>query len=90
MQAAKDSIEKGDIKEIISSLDTFIEPSKKGPQMIEYFFEEHRDIRLYKVRLTDKGTEYFQANKQKMIDLFNNIEMMITKKLRNEAAGQNF
>ena len=90
VQAAKDSIEKGDIKEIISSLDTFIEPSKKGPQMIEYFFEEHRDIRLYKVRLTDKGTEYFQANKQKMIDLFNNIEMMITKKLRNEAAGQNF
>ncbi len=84
--SVKLAIEKGDIKEIISNLDIFIEPSKKGGQMIEYFFEEHRDIRLYKVRLTDKGAEYFQANKQKMIDLFNNIEMMITKKLRNEAA----
>lgn len=57
--------------------------------MIEYFFEEHRDIRLYKVRLTDKGSEYLQANKHKMIDLFDNIEMMITKKLRNEA-GQSY
>jgi len=89
VQATKTSIEKGDIKEIVASLDVFIEPTKKGGQMIEYFFEEHRDIRLYKVRLTDKGAEYLQANKQKIMDLFNNIEMMITKKLRNEAASQN-
>jgi tetratricopeptide (TPR) repeat protein len=86
VHSVKLAIEKGDIKEIISNLNVFIEPSKKGGQMIEYFFEEHRDIRLYKVRLTDKGSEYFQANKQKMMELFNNIEMMITKKLRNEAA----
>lgn len=82
----KIAIEKGDVKEIISKFDVFTEPSKKGPQMIEYFFEEHRDIRLYKVRLMDKGSEYLQANKQKMIDLLDHIEMMITKKLRNEAA----
>ena len=86
IHAAKTAIEKGDVKEIISQLDVFIEPSKKGGQMIEYFFEEHRDIRLFKARLTDKGSEYLQANKQKMIDLMDNIEMMITKKLRNEAA----
>lgn len=89
VQSAKTAIEKGDVTEIISKLDVFIEPAKKGGQMIEYFFEEHRDIRLYKVRLTDKGSEYLQANKHKMIDLFDNIEMMITKKLRNEA-GQSY
>ncbi|MHB8547481.1 MAG: tetratricopeptide repeat protein [Nitrosotalea sp.] len=88
VHAAKTSIEKGDVSEIISKLDVFIEPSKKGSQMIEYFFEEHRDIRLYKVRLTDKGSEYLQVNKQKIIDLFDNIEMMITKKLRTESAEQ--
>jgi len=82
----KMAIEKGDVKEIISKFDVFIEPSKKGGQMIEYFFEEHRDIRLFKVRLMDKGSEYLHANKQKMIDLLDHIEMMITKKLRNEAA----
>lgn len=82
----KIAIERGDVQEIISKFEVFIEPSKKGGQMIEYFFEEHRDIRLYKVRLVDKGSEYLQANKQKMIDLLDHIEMMITKKLRNEAA----
>ena len=86
IHAAKTAIEKGDVKEIISKFDVFIEPSKKGGQMIEYFFEEQRDIRLFKARLTDKGSEYLQSNKQKMIDLLDNIEMMITKKLRNEAA----
>ena len=86
VHAAKTAIEKGDVKEIITTFDVFIEPSKKGGQMIEYFFEEHRDIRLYKVRLTDKGSEYLQDNKQKMIDLMDNIEMMITKKLRSETA----
>lgn len=86
VHAARIAIEKGDVKEIILALDVFIEPSKKGGQMIEYFFEEHRDMRLFKVRLTDKGSEYLQANKQKMVDLMDNIEMMITKKLRNEAA----
>ncbi|MGI0094651.1 MAG: tetratricopeptide repeat protein [Nitrosotalea sp.] len=88
VHVAKTSIEKGDVSEIISNLDVFIEPSKKGGQMIEYFFEEHRDIRLYKIRLTDKGSDYLQVNKQKIIDLFDNIEMMITKKLRAETAGQ--
>ncbi len=86
VHAAKTAIEEGDVKEIISKFDVFIEPSRKGGQMIEYFFEEHRDIRLFKARLIDKGSEYLQANKQKMIDLLDNIEMMITKKLRNEAA----
>ena len=86
VHGAKTAIEKGDVKEIILSFDVFIEPSKKGGQMIEYFFEEHRDIRLFKIRLTDKGSEYLQDNKQKMINLMDNIEMMITKKLRNEAA----
>jgi len=84
--ATKTAIEKGDVKEVIAKFDVFIEPSKKGGQMIEYFFEEHRDIRLFKVRLTDKGSEYLQSNKQKMIDLLDHIEMMITKKLRNEAS----
>ncbi|MHB8601797.1 MAG: tetratricopeptide repeat protein [Nitrosotalea sp.] len=86
---AKTAIEKGDVTEIISKLDVFIEPAKKGGQMIEYFFEEHRDIRLYKVRLTDKGSEYLQVNKHKIVELFDNIEMMITKKLRNES-GQSY
>lgn len=86
IQAVKRDIENGDdIKEIISKLDVFIDPSKKGAQMIEYFFEEHREIRLYKVRLNDKGTEYLRANKQKILEFFDNIDMQVTKRLRNTA-----
>ena len=82
VEAAKTAIEKGDIKEVISKLDIFIDPARKGAQMIELFFEEHREIRLYKVRLGDRGFEYLQSNKQKMIELLDHIEMTVTKKLR--------
>ncbi len=86
IQTVKESIEKDNIKEAIANLDVFIDPSKKGPQMIEHFFEEHREIRLYKIRLNDKGYEYLQANKQKILDLLDSMEASITKKLRNEIA----
>ena len=54
--------------------------------MIEHFFEEHREIRLYKIRLKDRGMEYLQANKQKILELFDNMEMNVTKRLRSTVA----
>ncbi len=82
VQATKSAIEQGDIKEVVSRLDIFIDPAKKGAQMIELFFEEHREIRLYKVRLNDRGFEYLQSNKHKILELLDHIEMSVTKKLR--------
>jgi hypothetical protein len=52
--------------------------------MIEQFFEEHRDVRLWKIRLKDRGLGYLQENKQKMLNVFDNIEAAVTKQLRNE------
>jgi tetratricopeptide (TPR) repeat protein len=86
VQATKSAIERGDVNEIIAKMDVFIDPAKKGVQMIEYFFEEHREIRLFKIRLMDRGFEYLQANKQKMIELFDHIESQLTKKLRSATA----
>lgn len=86
IQEARSSIEKVDVEETLSNLDAFIDPTKKGPQMIEHFFEEHREIRLYKIRLKDRGMEYLQANKQKILELFDNMEMNVTKRLRNTVA----
>jgi tetratricopeptide (TPR) repeat protein len=86
IQETKSSIEKLDVEQTLANLDVFTDPSKKGPQMIEYFFEEHRDIRLYKIRIKDRGAEYLQENKQKILELFNNMEMNVTKRLRNEVA----
>jgi len=86
IQAVKSSIERLDVEETLSNFDAFIDPTKKGPQMIEHFFEEHREIRLYKIRLKDRGMEYLQANKQKILELFDNMEMNVTKRLRSTVA----
>jgi len=68
----------------LSIFDTFIDPTKSGEQMIENFFDEHREIRLWKIRLKDRGEDYLVENKEKMMNLFDNVEITITKKLRNE------
>ena len=86
IQLAKESIEEENVEKTIEAFDEFINPKKSGEQMIEIFFDEHREIRLWKVRLDDKGEEYLTENKEKMIVLFDNIETTITKKLRNEIA----
>ena len=50
--------------------------------MIDEFLDEHREIRLFKIRLDDKGQDYLIDNKKKMLELFENMEMTVTKKLR--------
>jgi len=84
IQSVKEAIEEENIEKIIDTFDIFINPAKSGEQMIENFFDEHREIRLWKIRLKDRGEDYLIENKEKMLVLFDNIEVTITKKLRNE------
>ena len=49
--------------------------------MIETFFDEHREIRLWKIRLKDRGEDYLIENKEKMLVLFDNIEATVKKNL---------
>ena len=84
IQQVKDSIEDEDVEKTIENFEIFIDPKKCGPLMIEQFFEEHRDIRLWKVRLKDRGVDYLKDNKEKMLNMFDNVEVTLTKKLRNE------
>ena len=86
IQTAKNAIEDEDIEKTMEIFDEFIEPSRSGEEMIANFFEEHREIRLWKIRLKDRGVDYIIDNKEKMLDLFDNIESTITKKLREEVA----
>jgi len=86
IQAVKSSIEEEDVEKTIENFEPFIDPAKYGEQMIEQFFEDHREIRLWKIRLKDRGGDYLQDNKQKMLDLFDNIEAVVTKKLRSQIA----
>ncbi len=84
IQAVKSSIEEEDVEKTIENFEPLIDPAKYGQEMIEQFFEEHREIRLWKIRLKDRGLFYLQDNKQKMLNVFDNIEVTVTKQLRSE------
>lgn len=86
IQAVKSSIEEEDVEKTIDNFEPLIDPTKYGQEMIEQFFEEHREIRLWKIRLKDRGLFYLQDNKQKMLNVFDNIEVTVTKQLRSEIA----
>ncbi|MBA4454240.1 MAG: tetratricopeptide repeat protein [Nitrosopumilaceae archaeon] len=86
IQIAKEAIEEEDVDKAIEIFDEFIETDRSGQPMIENFFDEHREIRLWKIRLKDRGVDYIIDNKEKMLDLFDNIESTVTKKLREEIA----
>jgi len=82
IQTTMTAIENEDVEKTIESFDVFINPAKCGQQMIDEFLEEHREIRLFKIRLEDKGEDYLIDNKRKMLEFFETIEIQITKKLR--------
>lgn len=84
IQAVKEAIRDEDVEKTIAEFDEFIEPKKSGAQMIEQFFEEHREIRLWKIRLKDRGQDYLIENKDRMLSLFDDVEATITKKLRSQ------
>jgi len=84
IQSAKEAIEEEDIEKAMDAFEEFTDTAKSGEQMIEMFLDEHREIRLWKVRLKERGKDYLVDNKEKMLTLFDNIEVTITKKLRNE------
>ena len=86
IQIVKEAIEEENVEKTIIIFDEFIETSRSGEQMIENFFDQHREIRLWKIRLKDRGVDYLIDNKEKMLDLFDNIESTVTKKLREEIA----
>ena len=86
IQTVKLSIGEEDLEKTIENFDLFIDPTKHGQQMIEQFFEVHREIRLWKIRLKDRGIDYLKDNKQKMLDAFDNVESTVTQKLRSEVA----
>ena len=86
IQTVKSSIEEEDIEKTIDNFDLFIDSTKYGQQMIDQFFESHREIRLWKIRLKDRGIDYLHENKKKMLDVFDYIEATVTQKLRSEVA----
>jgi tetratricopeptide (TPR) repeat protein len=74
---AKESVEKGDVDATVECFDQLINPTKHGTAMMEQFFDEHRDLRLFQIRLKDRGPEYLNSHKPDLIKLLTDIDAKI-------------
>ena len=70
LQLIKSSIEEENVEKTIEYCNLFIDTEKCGQEMIDDYLEEHREVRLIKIRLKDKGTDFLQDNKKKMLSMF--------------------
>ena len=84
IQLIKSSIEEEELEKTIEYCNLFVDPTKCGQEMIDDFLEEHREVRLFKIRLKDKGINFLQDNQKKILAMFDNMEITVTKKLRSD------
>ena len=84
IQLIKSTIEEEELEKTIEYCNLFVDPTKCGQEMIDGFLEEHREVRLFKIRLKDKGIDFLRDNQKKMLAMFDNMEMAVTKKLRSD------
>lgn len=73
LDKSTESVKNGDLNQTIDSLEQLTNPSKHGNTMIEQFFDQHRDLRLYQARLNDKGQEYLDSHKSELTTLLEDI-----------------
>jgi tetratricopeptide (TPR) repeat protein len=86
IQLIRTAIELEELEKSIEYCNLFINPEKCGQEMIDEFLEEHREIRLLKVRLKEKGLDFLLDNKKKIGSMFDDMEVSVTKKLRSDLA----
>lgn len=73
LDKSAESVKNGDLNKTIDSFEQLTNPSKHGNTMIEQFFDQHRDLRLYQARLKDKGQEYLDSHKSELTSLLESI-----------------
>jgi len=86
IQLITTTIEDEELEKTIEYCNLFINPEKCGQEMIDDFLEEHREIRLFKIRLKDKGLDFLLDNKKKILAILDDMEVSVTKKLRENLA----
>ena len=85
---AKMSVEKGDLQLTTEALEKLINPAQHGNAMVEQFFDEHRDLRLYYIRLKDRGQEFLNSHKIDFIDLLSEIDAKVRGNIMSSSASE--
>jgi tetratricopeptide (TPR) repeat protein len=73
LDKSTESVKNGNLNQTVDSFEQLTNPSKHGNTMIEQFFDQHRDLRLYQARLNDKGQEYLDSHKAELTTLLEDI-----------------
>jgi tetratricopeptide (TPR) repeat protein len=84
---AKISVEKGELQSTTEALEKLISPAQHGNAMVQQFFEEHRDLRLFDIRLKDKGQEYLNSHKTDIIAILSDIDLKIRGNLMSRSTS---
>jgi hypothetical protein len=70
---ASESSERGDLNSLVQNIDKLLNPVLHGTLILDNFFEDHRELRLFNSRLRERGQEYLNLNKDEiskfMLDL---------------------
>jgi tetratricopeptide (TPR) repeat protein len=70
---AVEAVKRGDLSRTTENFDQLISPTKHGSTMIEQFFDQHRDLRLFRIRLADRGQEYLTSHKSEILQLLDDV-----------------
>ena len=63
---SSESSERGDLKSLLQNIDKLLNPILHGTLILDNFFEEHRELRLFNSRLRERGQEYLNLNKEEI------------------------
>ena len=70
---ASEAAERGDFNSLVQNIDKLLNPILHGTLILDNFFEDHRELRLFNSRLRERGQEYLNLNKEEiskfMLDL---------------------
>src|SRR5687768_394762 len=63
---ASEASERGDLNSLVQNIDKLLNPILHGTLILDNFFEEHRELRLFNSRLRERGQEYLNMNKEEI------------------------
>jgi tetratricopeptide (TPR) repeat protein len=63
---ASEYSERNELNSLINSIDKLLNPIMHGTVILDNFFEEHRELRLFNSRLKEKGQEYLNLHKEEI------------------------
>ena len=66
LNEACDYAERNDVNLLLNSIDKLLNPILHGTLILDNYFEEHRELRLYNSRLKEKGQEYLNLHKEEI------------------------